>query len=248
MKKFDKFIYALIMILGILAIVVLSYFIILISMSYINSSEFSNLLIDFNIYSFFYQIYKSFNKIAFPLLIFIIFIIIPYLIISIFISIVFIIKYVKHTEKKKKKIIKKILLFISILLLLFSGIYFFPLTNQYEIKINSYISHYSNLEVKEFLEEKLDNDCYVYKVKIGQSFPDDYNVRIYYKDGFGIKVENSFLLDSDYGFIEKNAKNLTDILTFKSIILLTFGDCLYVYFLIYILKEFRRLSNVSLNN
>ena len=108
MKKFDKFIYALIMILGILAIVVLSYFIILISMSYINSSEFSNLLIDFNIYSFFYQIYKSFNKIAFPLLIFIILIIIPYLIISVFISIVFIIKYVKHTEKKKKKIIKNI--------------------------------------------------------------------------------------------------------------------------------------------
>ncbi len=243
MKKFDKFIYVTMMVLGIMVIVSIFYYIIYFFMSFINSSDFANVLIDLNIYSIFYNILNAFSKLAFPLIIFAILLAIPYLVICIIIAINYILKYVKY--KGKNKIIKTAILFIVLVLLLGFGIYSFPLTNQYEIKVNSYISDVSNTSVRNFLQNELNSNYYVYKIKFIQGFPDDYNAYIYYKDEFGTKVERTFMSDSNYDFIENNAENLTDSLMIKSIVLLLLGNLLYIYFLIYTLKEYKKIATIS---
>ena len=245
MKKFDKFIYVTMMVLGIMVIVSIFYYIIYFFMSFINSSDFANVLIDLNIYSIFYNILNAFSKLAFPLIIFAILLAIPYLVICIIIAINYILKYVKYKGKKKIKIIKTAVLFIVLVLLLGFGIYSFPLTNQYEIKVNSYVSDVSNTSVRNFLQDELNTNYYVYKIKFIQGFPDDYNAYIYYKDGFSTKVERTFMSDSNYDFIENNAENLTDSLMIKSLVLLLLGNLLYIYFLVYILKEYKRIVTIS---
>ena len=240
MKKLDKFTYVSILVLGILAIIAISYFILLCTTSIMNSSEFANILIDLNVYSTFYLITSSISSLFFPVLISIFILIIPYLIMSLLICILFIFKYTKYTGKKRNKIIKTIILSFIILLLLISGFRLFPLTNQYEIKVNSYISQFSNSAVRQFLQDELDSDYYVYRIEIRQGFPDDYNVNIYYRDNI-TKIERAFLSDSNYEFVENNAKNLTNSLAIKSIILMIFADALYIYFLVYILNEFKRI-------
>lgn len=68
-----------------------------------------------------------------------------------------------------------------------------PLGATYEIRINKQVSDISNPGIKSFLQEKDLGDKYIYKIKITQGFPDDY-------------------------------------------------DLLSIYFLIYILIEFKRIS------
>ena len=242
MKKLNKFIYYFMMVLGILTIITISLFILTFTMSAINYSKIANVLIELNIYSFFSQVQSNLTSVFLPLIFIVILIAMPYLIVSIFIAIIFIINYIKYKGEKRNKIIKTIILFILILLLLAYGLHLLPLTNQYEIKVNSYASQYSNSAVRQFLLKELDVDYYVYKVEIRQAFLGDYNLDIYYRDNNETKIESAFLSDSNYDFVESNAEDLTDSLTVKSILLMLLGDALYIYFLVYILKAFKRIT------
>lgn len=241
MKKSDKVIYNIIKLVGIIAIVVISYFIILSTMNLMNSMEYSKILIDLNMYTPFYNVLNIVTQLAIPIFLLMLLTAIPYLIVCIILCIIFIRKYVKFKGKNKKQIIKIILLGILTIYLTIKGISLLPLTSEYEIKVNSKIKEISNIEVREFLQNELKGNYYVYKINIRQGFPDDYIVQIHYQD-VTRKVEDAFLSDYYYDFINTNAKNITNELTIKSIILTLVGDILCIYLLIYVLKEFKRIS------
>ena len=119
-----------------------------------------------------------------------------------------------------------------------------PLTTKYKVNVNAKVNEVSNLEIKEFLKEEITGNKYIYKIEITQGFPDDYNVNIFYQDTTK-KVEKAFLSDYNYDFIIRNTKNITNELTIKSIIVTLIGDILCIYFLIYLLKEFKRISIIN---
>ena len=241
MKKLDNIIYIIIKILGIIAITILSYIIIFTTMSLMNKIDFLEVLTDLSIYKIFYSITI---KMFIPVILIVVIIAIPYLIIFIISIIILIIKYIKFKGKKKKQIITITALLILTICFTIKGIELFPLTNDYEIKVNSKINEISNIEVRDFLKKEIDGNKYVYVIKIRQSFPDDYNVQIHYKD-ITNKIEYAFLSDSNYDFIERNAKDITNELTMKSIILILVGYLLCIYLLKYVLKEFKRITIIN---
>ncbi len=241
MKKLDNVIYIIIKTLGIIAITIISYFIIFTTMSLMNKIDFLEILTDLSIYKIFYNII---DKMFVPVTFIIFIIAIPYLIIFIILIIILIIKYIKFKEKKKKQIITITTLLILTICFILKGVTTFSLTNNYEIKVNSKINEISNIEVRDFLEKEIDGNKYVYVIKIRQGFPDDYNVQIHYKD-ITNKIEYAFLSDSDYDFIERNAKDITNELTIRSIILILVGDLFCIYLLKYVLKEFKRITMVN---
>ena len=241
MKKLDNIIYIIIKILGIIAITIITYFIISITINLMHKINFLEILTDLSIYKIFYNII---DKMFVPVTFIIFIIAIPYLIIFIILIIILIIKYIKFKEKKKKQIITITTLFILTICFIIKGASLFPLTNDYEIKVDSKINEISNIEVRDFLEKEIDGNKFVYVIKIRQGFPDDYNVRIYYKD-ITNKVEYAFLSDSNYDFIERNAKDITNELTMKSIILILVGYLLCIYLLKYVLKEFKRITIIN---
>jgi len=244
LKKSDKVIYNIIKLAGILAIAVISYFIIFSTMNLMNSMEYAKILIDMDMYTPFYNILNIITQLAIPIFFFMLLAAIPYLIVCIILCIIFIRKYVKFKGEKEKQIIKIILLGILTIYLTIKGISLLPLTSEYEIKVNSKINEVSNIEVREFLQKELKGNKYVYKINIRQGFPDDYVVQIHYQDATR-KVEDAFLSDYDYDFINTNAKNITNELTIKSIILTLVGDVLCIYLLIYVLKVFKRISTIN---
>ena len=69
-------------------------------------------------------------------------------------------------------------------------------------------------------------------------------MQIHYKD-ITNKIEYAFLSDSNYDFIERNAKDITNELTMKSIILILVGYLLCIYLLKYVLKEFKRITIIN---
>ena len=241
MKKLDNIIYIIIKILGIIAITILSYIIIFTTMSLMNKIDFLEVLTDLSIYKIFYSITI---KMFIPVILIVVIIAIPYLIIFIISIIILIIKYIKFKEKKKRQIITITTLFILTICFIIKGASLFPLTNDYEIKVDSKINEISNIEVRDFLEKEIDGNKYVYIIKIRQGFPDDYIVQIHYKD-ITNKIEYAFLSDSNYDFIERNAKDITNELTIKSIILFLIGDLFCIYLLKYVLKEFKRIVKVN---
>ena len=241
MKKLDNIIYIIIKILGIIAITILSYIIIFTTMSLMNKIDFLEVLTDLSIYKIFYSITI---KMFIPVILIVAIIAIPYLIIFIISIIILIIKYIKFKGKKKKQIITITALLILTICFTIKGIELFPLTNDYEIKVNSKINEISNIEVRNFLKKEIDGNKYIYVIKIRQSFPDDYNVQIHYKD-ITNKIEYAFLSDSNYDFIERNAKDITNELTMKSIILILVGYLLCIYLLKYVLKEFKRITIIN---
>ena len=241
MKKLDNIIYIIIKILGIIAITILSYIIIFTTMSLMNKIDFLEVLTDLSIYKIFYSITI---KMFIPVILIVAIIAIPYLIIFIISIIILIIKYIKLKVKKKKQIITITALLILTICFTIKGIELFPLTNDYEIKVNSKINEISNIEVRNFLKKEIDGNKYIYVIKIRQSFPDDYNVQIHYKD-ITNKIEYAFLSDSNYDFIERNAKDITNELTMKSIILILVGYLLCIYLLKYVLKEFKRITIIN---
>jgi len=240
-KRTDKIIYAMILIMGIIGIAIISYFIIFGIMQLMNTSEFSKILIDIKIYPIFYDILNFVDAMAILLFVVAYFICIPYIINSIILGSIFIRKYKKFKGEKKRKIIKTVILCVIIMLTIIKGISIYPMTSQYEVTVNSKISVVSNVEVRKFLEDRIKADKYIYKVRISRGFPNDYNVKIYYKDIVN-KVEHTFLAGEEAGFINTDAKELTNTLAIRSIIIMTLGDIVYVYFLVYILKEFKRIS------
>ena len=241
MKKLDNIIYIIIKILGIIAITILSYIIIFTTMSLMNKIDFLEVLTDLSIYKIFYSITI---KMFIPVILIVVIIAIPYLIIFIISIIILIIKYIKFKGKKKKQIITITALLILTICFTIKGIELFPLTNDYEIKVNSKINEISNIEVRNFLKKEIDGNKYIYVIKIRQSFPDDYNVQIHYKD-ITNKIEYAFLSDSNYDFIERNAKDITNELTIKAIILFLVGDLFCIYLLKYVLNEFKRITIVN---
>ena len=241
MKKLDNVIYIIIKTLGIIAITIISYIIIFATMSLMNKIEFLEILTDSTIYLILYSIMI---KIFIPVILIVVIIAIPYLIIFIISIILLIIKYVKFKGKKKKQIITITALLILTICFTIKGVELFPLTNDYEIKVNSKINEISNIEVRDFLKKEIDGNKYVYVIKIRQSFPDDYNVQIHYKD-MKNKIEYAFLSDSNYDFIERNAKDITNELTMKSIILILVGNLFCIYSLKYVLKEFKRITIIN---
>lgn len=244
MKKSDKFIYFLIKVIGIITIIGISYFIIFSIMNLMNTTEYSKILIDLNIYRPFYITLNFITNLAIPLFLIIFFIAIPYLIVSIILCIVFLRKYIKYNGEKKNQIRKIIILGILTTCLVIRGVSLFPLTSQYEIKVNSKIDEISNTEVRDFLKRELTGNKYIYKIEIHQGFSDDYNVKIYYQDTIR-KVTNSFLSDNYYDFINRNAKDLTNELIIKSITLTLIGDILCIYSFIYVLREFKKISIIK---
>ena len=241
MKKSDKVMYSIIKIIGIIAITLISYFILFSIMNLMNTTEYSKILIDMNIYRPFYIILNFITQMAIPVFLIILFIAIPYLIVFLIIFAFFIRKYVKYNGNKKKQIIKIVILFILIICFVINGVSLLPLTTKYEIKVNARVNEVSNLEVRKFLQEEITGNEYIYKIEIIQGFPDDYNVNIFYQ-ATTKKIQKTFLSDYQDDFINRNAKNITNELTIKSIILTLIGDGLCIYFLIYLLKEFKRIS------
>ena len=241
MKKLDNIIYIIIKTLGIIAITIISYIIIFATMSLMDKIEFLEILTDSTIYLILYTIMI---KIFIPVILIVVIIAIPYLIIFIISIIILIIKYIKFKEKKKKQIITITTLLILTICFILKGVTTFSLTNNYEIKVNSKINEISNIEVRDFLEKEIDGNKYVYIIKIRQGFPDDYIVQIHYKD-ITNKIEYAFLSDSNYDFIERNAKDITNELTMKSIILILVGYLLCIYLLKYVLKEFKRITIIN---
>lgn len=243
LKKSDKVIYTIIKTLGIVTILVISYFFIFGTMSMMNSSEFSKILIDIKVYSAFYKILNVINSMAIPIFCIMILLAIPYLIVSIILCVIFLRKYIKYKGQKENQIIRILLLGIIIAFMVIKGISLYPMTTRYEINVNSKVNEVSNTEVKEFLQKELVDNTYVYKIEIKQGFPDDYVVKIHYK-GKTDQVKNTFLSDSYYDFIKSNSKDITITLEIKSIIMILLGDIVYIYFVIYILKEFKRISGL----
>ena len=241
MKKLDNIIYIVIKTLGIIAITIISYFIISTTINLMHKIDFLEILTDLSIYKIFYNII---DKMFVPVTFIIFIIAIPYLIIFIISIIILIIKYIKFKEKKKRQIITITTLFILTICFIIKGASLFPLTNDYEIKVDSKINEISNIEVRDFLEKEIDGNKYVYIIKIRQGFPDDYIVQIHYKD-ITNKIEYAFLSDSNYDFIERNAKDITNELTIKSIILFLIGDLFCIYLLKYVLKEFKRITIIN---
>lgn len=244
MKKSDKVMYSIIKIIGIIAIVLISYFIIFSIMHLMNTTEYSKILIDMNIYKTFYTILNFVSQIAIPILLIMFLIAIPYFIVFLIISVFFIRKYVKYNGEKKKQMIKIIILCILTICFVIKGVSLMPLTTKYKVNVNAKVNEVSNLEIKEFLKEEITGNKYIYKIEITQGFPDDYNVNIFYQDTTK-KVEKAFLSDYNYDFIIRNAKNITNELTIKSIIVTLIGDILCIYFLLYVLKEFKRISIIN---
>ena len=238
MKKLDNIIYIIIKTLGIIAIAILSYIIISITIYLVHKIDFLEILTDLYIYKIFYNIIE---KMFVPVVLIVVIIALPYLITFITSIIILIIKYIKFKGKKKKQIISIIALLILTICFIIKGAAIFPFTNDYEIKVNSKINEISNIEVREKIKKEIDGNKFVYVIKIRQGFPDDYNVRIYYKD-ITNKVEYAFLSDSNYDFIERNAKDITNELTIKSIIFILVGDLLCIYLLKYVLKELKRIT------
>lgn len=240
MKKSDKVMYFIIKIIGIIAITVISYFIIFSTMHLMNTTKYSKILIDMNIYRTFYITLNFVTQMAIPIFLIILFSAIPYFIISIIISVFFIRKYVKY-KGEKKQIIMIIILGILTICFVIKGVSLLPLTTKYEVKVNAKVNEVSNLEIRELLQKEITGNKYIYKIEIIQGFPDDYNVNIYYQDTTK-KVERTFLSDHYYDFINRNTRNITNELTIKSIIVTSIGNILCIYFLIYVLKEFKRIS------
>lgn len=238
MKKSDKNMYSIIKILGITEIVLLSYFIIFLIINLIDSGEISIVLIN----KLFDILYSITLQMAFPIIIFIVIIAIPYLLTFVMVLVRFIRKYVNFKGKKKKQIIKFILLLTLTPLFILKGVSLVPLESTYEINVNKNASNISNARIKSFVQENVTEDKYIYKIKFIRGFPDDYNVKIFYKEGKHQKIANTFLNNSYYDFITTYAKDITNELRIKSIVFSLIGDILSIYFLIYILKEFKRIS------
>ena len=239
MKKRDKIIYVIILSLGVLLIAIATCLMNFVLTMILYDLELSNTLFLENYFLNFLQMY-------FVILMLVVyavytFISIPYIVISIILAICFIIKYIKFKGKKLWQIVKTIILGVAILLIWIYGLKSITLTNKYEIKVNSTVDEVTNIEVKELLQNELKNDQYVYKIIISAGFPDDYDVKIYYKDN-GLKIENAFLSDNDYDFVHKNSKNITNIYNTKALLCTFLGNVLYIYFIVNILKEYKRIS------
>ena len=67
-----------------------------------------------------------------------------------------------------------------------------PLESTYEINVNKNASNISNARIKSFVQENVTGDKYIYKIKFIRGFPDDYNVKIFYKEGKHQKIANTF--------------------------------------------------------
>ena len=239
MKKRDKIIYVIILSLGVLLIAIATCLMNFVLTMILYDLELSNTLFLENYFLNFLQMY-------FVILMLVVyavytFISIPYIVISIILAIIFIIKYIKFKGKKLWQIVKTIILGVAILLIWIYGLKSITLTNKYEIKVNSTVDEVTNIEVKELLQNELKNDQYVYKIIISAGFPDDYKIKIYYKDN-GLKIENAFLSDNDYDFVHKNSKNITNIYNTKALLCTFLGNVLYIYFIVNILKEYKRIS------
>lgn len=239
MKKRDKIIYVIILSLGVLLIAIATCLMNFVLTMILYDLELSNTLFLENYFLNFLQMY-------FVILMLVVyavytFISIPYIVISIILAIIFIIKYIKFKGKKLWQIVKTIILGVAILLIWIYGLKSITLTNKYEIKVNSTVDEVTNIEVKELLQNELKNEQYVYKIIISAGFPDDYDVKIYYKDN-GLKIENAFLSDNDYDFVHKNSKNITNIYNTKALLCTFLGNVLYIYFIVNILKEYKRIS------
>ena len=239
MKKRDKIIYVIILSLGVLLIAIATCLMNFVLTMILYDLELSNTLFLENYFLNFLQMY-------FVILMLVVyavytFISIPYIVISIILAIIFIIKYIKFKGKKLWQIVKTIILGVAILLIWIYGLKSITLTNKYEIKVNSTVDEVTNIEVKELLQNELKNDQYVYKIIISAGFPDDYDVKIYYKDN-GLKIKNAFLSDNDYDFVHKNSKNITNIYNTKALLCTFLGNVLYIYFIVNILKEYKRIS------
>ena len=244
MKKSDKVIYIMIKVIGIITIVIISYFIILATMNLMNTTEYSKILIDMNMYRPFYVVLNLITQMAIPILLIALFIAIPYLIIILILCIIFIKKYIKYHREKKKQILKIIILGVLTICFVIKGISLLPLTAKYEIEVNAKVNEVSNDEIRSFLQKEIMENMYIYKIEIMKSFPDDYNVKIHYQD-ITKKIKDTFLSDNDYDFINRNAKNITNELTIKSIIITLVGDALFTYSLILVLNEFKRISIIN---
>ena len=240
-KKTDKFTYIMILIMGIIGIAIISYFIIFGTLNLINRTQVSKMLIDMNIYQTYYDILNVVSAMMIPIFLTIIFMSVPYIINSIILGKIFIKKYKKYKGEKKNNIIKIIILAVITLITIINGIFLYPMTSRYEVKINSKISDISSAELREFLEDRMKTDIYVYKIKISRSIQNDYSAKIYYKEIVN-KVQITYLAGEEAGFIDTDAKELTKTLGIRSIVIMILGDILYIYFLVYILKEFKRIS------
>ena len=223
MKKYDKFIYYTIYVLGIIPIFILSYTILGILLLYINPNV---LAIDLVI------------------LLIMIYLIKPYMILIGIIGIAYIIRLIKYKGKKCKQILKMLLYTIIILFSAIGGLILFPWTDRYEIKINKHVSQVQNDSIRGYLEENNIGDHFVYKIKIIQGFPDDYSAKIYYNN-MGIKTKNDFLSDNARDFIKSNFKDVTTKDYIKSLILLILSDFLLIKLLKLSGRFYKKMATIE---
>ena len=252
LKSTDKTMYILAVIVEIITIMVISYIIVLNIMNLFNTQEYSKILINANIYSTFYKILKAVNLTIIPVIVFILIIAIPYLIISITVFVFFIRRYIRYKDKKLNKLLIILTTFILSIFSLIMGTINYPIFGRYEIIVNSKMSEISNAEVKDFIIEKMgkrsgneystksiEKDYYIYNVIINDSFPNDYDGVIYYKDG--IRKEKKISLNNT-DFVRANTQNRTTEFVVRATFLLIIGDILFIVFTVFIQRDLKLIA------
>lgn len=232
-EKIDRI---LIKLLKIITLFILIYITTWLCMESLNHKPFSDILIDLNVYRYYYEIINIFTPTILLLFIGMLFLVLPYSIISTYLGISFLVKYIK----KKRNIARTVLIFFALSVFLLISFKTFPLTSRYVAIIYSNTNNIQNSEIKEFVQDNIKKDSFITYIVAYQGFPDDYNVKIKY-DFF--KTKNAFLSDSEFDFINNNFINMTDIDKLLTIIFLVLSIIVYAYFSKYIDKEYKILND-----
>lgn len=173
-----------------------------------------------------------------------------------FVSIMFIIRYIQNKENRLKRALKTVGIIVATLVVIFSAHYIlleYCLLGAYEIKVEKKLDEIEDIYIQSIVESSLKKyenykQFKIQKVMINQGFSDDYNVNIHYKNTYGVnKIERyGFLSDSEGYELVKSAENLTEKYMPIDTALFILGTILLIITYIHLLKEYKLLSNISL--
>lgn len=183
-------------------------------------------------------------------------ILIPLVCVFAFVSIMFIIRYIENKEDRLKRVLKTVGIIVVTLVVIFSAHYIlleYCLLGVYEIKVEKKLDEIEDIHLQSIVESSLKKyedykQFKIQKVMINQGFPDDYHVNIHYKNNYGVnKIERyGFLSDSEGYELIENAENLTEKYMPIDTALFILGTILLIVTYIHLLKEYKTLSNISL--
>lgn len=181
---------------------------------------------------------------------------IPMLLGFLFTTIMVIIRYVLLDKPKRTRIIKTVVICFVTFILLFTSVYIFMryvLSNTYEIKINQRVSKIQNIYLRDVISEKLQKyagyeNYKIQKVIFQSSFPDDFDIEIYYiNENNMYQVARGFMSD-EYGLeLKEIAQNLTGFYKLIDKILFVLTIIMLIFAYVYLLIEYINMSKLNLN-